>query len=185
MLVCIPCLHKTAKNMNTQICCSFVLCHVWLNSLRDAYVGRTKAFHWTPALKKKLTGRCSTAKDRSRCTIEPTMTVSVVFLLDLSPRMCAQTQRCVRAPAFRRLQRDLAEGVLASGDSFYIRLNLNVSSQSDTCSLTVRCDEVVHVLDTRPQGRSEWLCARVDPYTGADLADRGTIPSNTRYGEEH
>lgn len=97
--------------------------------------------------------------------------------------MCAQTQRCVCALAFRRLQRDLAEGVLASGDSFYIRLNLNISSQSDTCSLTVRCDEVVHVLDTRPQGRCEWLCTRVDPYTGADLADRGTIPSNTRYGK--
>ncbi|XP_068605496.1 caspase recruitment domain-containing protein 11 [Brachionichthys hirsutus] len=82
--------------------------------------------------------------------------------------------------SFRRLQRDLSEGVLTSGDSFYIRVNLNISSQSDSCSLSVRCDEVVHVLDTRPQGRSEWLCARVDPYTSSDLADHGTVPSNTR-----
>lgn len=89
------------------------------------------------------------------------------------------------ALAFRRLQRDVAEGVLASGDSFYIRVNLNISSQSDNCSLTVRCDEVVHVLDTRHQGGCEWLCARVDPYNGSDLADRGTVPSNSRYGEEH
>uniref|UniRef100_H3CEC5 Caspase recruitment domain family, member 11 n=1 Tax=Tetraodon nigroviridis TaxID=99883 RepID=H3CEC5_TETNG len=85
--------------------------------------------------------------------------------------------------SFRRLQRDLAEGTLASGDSFYIRVNLNVSSQSDSCSLSVHCDEIVHVLDTRYQNRCEWLCTRVDPYSGADLnrpTDRGTIPSNSR-----
>lgn len=84
-------------------------------------------------------------------------------------------------PAYRRLQRDLEDGTLASGDSFYIRVNLNISGQSDSCSLTVRCDEVVHVLDTRYQGRCEWMCARVDPFTGSDLLDRGTIPSNSRY----
>lgn len=83
--------------------------------------------------------------------------------------------------AFRRLQRDIAEGTLASGDSFYIRVNLNISGQSDSCSLSVRCDEVVHVLDTRHQSRCEWLCARVDPYTGSDLAEHGTIPSFSRY----
>lgn len=88
----------------------------------------------------------------------------------------------VHTPAYRRLQGDVADGTLASGDSFYIRVNLNISGQSDSCSLVVRCDEVVHVLDTRYQGRGEWLCARVDPYTGCDLAERGTLPSNSRYG---
>lgn len=97
--------------------------------------------------------------------------------------MCGSTHAYPSA-AFRRLQRDLAEGALASGDSFYIRVNLNVSSQSDSCSLSVHCDEIVHVLDTRYQNRCEWLCTRVDPYSGADLnrpMDRGTIPSNSRY----
>uniref|UniRef100_A0AAQ4PTF7 CARD domain-containing protein n=1 Tax=Gasterosteus aculeatus aculeatus TaxID=481459 RepID=A0AAQ4PTF7_GASAC len=82
--------------------------------------------------------------------------------------------------SYRRLQRDLAEGPLVSGDSFYIRVNLNISGQLDCCSLSVHCDEVVHVLDTRHQGRNEWLCARVNPYNGSDLAERGTIPSNSR-----
>ncbi|XP_071402218.1 caspase recruitment domain-containing protein 11 isoform X1 [Centroberyx affinis] len=82
--------------------------------------------------------------------------------------------------SYRRLQRDLADGSVASGDSFHIRVNLNISGQSDSCSLSVLCDEVVHVLDTRHQGRCEWLCSRVDPYTGSDLAERGTIPSNSR-----
>ncbi|XP_022074305.1 caspase recruitment domain-containing protein 11 isoform X1 [Acanthochromis polyacanthus] len=82
--------------------------------------------------------------------------------------------------SFQRLQRALADGTLASGDSFHIRVNLNISEQSDSCSLSVRCDEVVHVLDTRHQGRCEWLCARVDPYTGNDQADHGTLPSFSR-----
>uniref|UniRef100_A0A3B3BE21 Caspase recruitment domain family, member 11 n=1 Tax=Oryzias melastigma TaxID=30732 RepID=A0A3B3BE21_ORYME len=82
--------------------------------------------------------------------------------------------------AYRRLQRDLADGKLASGDSFYIRVNLNISGQADCCSLSVRCDEVVHVLDTRHQGLCQWLCSRVEPFSGSDLAERGTIPSNSR-----
>ncbi|XP_056143697.1 caspase recruitment domain-containing protein 11 [Lampris incognitus] len=82
--------------------------------------------------------------------------------------------------AYRRLQRDLAERVVVSGDSFHIRVNLNITGQSDCCSLSLFCDEVVHVLDTRHQSRCEWLCARVDRFTGSDLMDRGTIPSNSR-----
>ncbi|KAJ8389673.1 hypothetical protein AAFF_G00115490 [Aldrovandia affinis] len=80
---------------------------------------------------------------------------------------------------YRRLKKSLDEGTLVSGDSFYVRLNLNVSGQSDSCSLCVRCDEVVHVLDTRHQGRCEWLCARVDAFTSKDL-EKGTIPTFAR-----
>lgn len=82
--------------------------------------------------------------------------------------------------SYRRLQSNLSNGTLSSGDSFYIRVNLNICGQSDNCTMTVRCDEVVHVLDTRYQGHCQWLCARVDPYTGSDLTERGTIPSNSR-----
>ena len=160
-------------------------CSCVCGSLRDAYVESSIASHWTPALRRRPTGRCSTAPGPSGCTIAPTTTVSGI---PLGPLVCAELQTGVNSPpcrstAFRRLQRDLAEGALASGDSFYIRVNLNVSSQSDSCSLSVHCDEIVHVLDTRYQNRCEWLCTRVDPYSGADLTrpmDRGTIPSNSR-----
>ncbi|KAM9745126.1 caspase recruitment domain-containing protein 11 [Menidia menidia] len=81
---------------------------------------------------------------------------------------------------YHRFQSNLTDGKLASGDSFHIRVNLNISGQSDSCSLSLLCDEVVHVLDTRHQGHCEWMCARVDPYTGSDLAERGTIPSYSR-----
>uniref|UniRef100_A0A8C4FRS8 Caspase recruitment domain family member 11 n=1 Tax=Denticeps clupeoides TaxID=299321 RepID=A0A8C4FRS8_9TELE len=80
---------------------------------------------------------------------------------------------------YRRLQKDIEDGSVVSGDSFYIRANLNVSDKLDNCSLSVRCDEVLHVLDTMHQGKCEWLCSRVDAFSDKDL-DRGTIPSYTR-----
>ncbi|XP_060753355.1 caspase recruitment domain-containing protein 11 isoform X1 [Tachysurus vachellii] len=80
---------------------------------------------------------------------------------------------------YRRLLKDIEEGRVVSGDSFYIRANLNISGQLDSCSLSVHCDEVLHVLDTRYQGKCEWLCARVDPYMDKDL-EKGTIPSYSR-----
>ncbi|XP_045569581.1 caspase recruitment domain-containing protein 11 [Salmo salar] len=81
---------------------------------------------------------------------------------------------------YRRLQSDLSEGTVTSGDSFYIRINFNISGQSDTCSLSLLCDEVVHVLDTMHQGKWEWLCSRVEPYSGTDQSEKGTIPSYSR-----
>ncbi|VCW76335.1 unnamed protein product [Gulo gulo] len=80
---------------------------------------------------------------------------------------------------YRKLLKDMEEGLITSGDSFYIRLNLNISSQLDACSLSLKCDDVVHVRDTMYQDRYEWLCARVDPFTDHDL-DVGTIPSYSR-----
>ncbi|KAL4624414.1 caspase recruitment domain-containing protein 11-like [Arapaima gigas] len=80
---------------------------------------------------------------------------------------------------YRKLLKEMDEGNLTSGDSFYIRVNLNVSGPPDGCSMCVRCDEVLHVLDTMHQGMFEWLCARVDMVTNKDL-EKGTMPSYTR-----
>ncbi|XP_066496633.1 caspase recruitment domain-containing protein 11 [Tiliqua scincoides] len=80
---------------------------------------------------------------------------------------------------YRKLLSDIKEGLVASGDSFYIRLNLSISSQLDCCSLSVNCDEIVHVLDTMHQGKCEWLCAQIDPFTDKDL-ETGTLPNLSR-----
>lgn len=87
------------------------------------------------------------------------------------------------SPGYRKLLKDMDEGLITSGDSFYIRLNLNISSQLDACSMSLKCDDVVHVRDTMYQDRHEWLCARVDPFTDHDL-DLGTIPSYSRCGRD-
>ncbi|XP_037669570.1 caspase recruitment domain-containing protein 11 isoform X3 [Choloepus didactylus] len=85
----------------------------------------------------------------------------------------------VNHEGYRKLLKDVEEGLITSGDSFYVRLNLNISSQLDACSLSLKCDDVVHIRDTMYQDRHEWLCARVDPFTDQDL-DSGTIPSYSR-----
>ncbi|XP_045397189.1 caspase recruitment domain-containing protein 11 isoform X2 [Lemur catta] len=85
----------------------------------------------------------------------------------------------VNQEGYRKLLKDMEEGLITSGDSFYIRLNLNISSQLDACTMSLKCDDVVHVRDTMYQDRHEWLCARVDLFTDQDL-DVGTIPSYSR-----
>nr|XP_020014804.1 caspase recruitment domain-containing protein 11-like [Castor canadensis] len=85
----------------------------------------------------------------------------------------------VNHEGYHKLLKDMEDGLVTSGDSFYIRLNLNISSQLDACSLSLKCGDIVHVRDTMFQDRHEWLCARVDPFTDQDL-DMGTIPSYSR-----
>ncbi|RXM36662.1 Caspase recruitment domain-containing protein 11 [Acipenser ruthenus] len=80
---------------------------------------------------------------------------------------------------YRKLRKELDDGSVTSGDSFYVRLNLNISGQTDSCSLSMKCDEIVHVLDTMYQEKSEWLCARVDPCNDKDM-EKGTLPSYSR-----
>ncbi|XP_032868934.1 caspase recruitment domain-containing protein 11-like [Amblyraja radiata] len=66
-----------------------------------------------------------------------------------------------------------------NGNSFYIRVNLNILGQVDSCSLQVKCDEILHILNTACPPGSDWLCARVDPVTMSDQ-EQGTIPSANR-----
>lgn len=56
-----------------------VFCCDWLISWRGAYEGKAKAFHWTPAPRKRPTGRYSTALDQSSCTFGLTLMVNCVF----------------------------------------------------------------------------------------------------------
>ncbi|XP_006859844.1 PREDICTED: caspase recruitment domain-containing protein 11 [Chrysochloris asiatica] len=85
----------------------------------------------------------------------------------------------VNHEGYQKLLKDMEEGLITSGDSFYIRLNLNISGQLDACSMSLKCDDIVHVHDTMYQDRHEWLCARVDLFTNHEL-DMGTIPSYSR-----
>ncbi|XP_039216694.1 caspase recruitment domain-containing protein 11 isoform X4 [Crotalus tigris] len=80
---------------------------------------------------------------------------------------------------YRTLLSEMEEGLITSGDSFYIRLNLSISSHLDCCSLSVKCDEILHVLDTMYQGKCEWFCARVHPVTNKD-EETGTVPNYSR-----
>ncbi|XP_072348650.1 caspase recruitment domain-containing protein 11-like [Scyliorhinus torazame] len=81
----------------------------------------------------------------------------------------------------RKLERVLEgeEDERMARGSFYIRVNLNILGQVDSCSLQVKCDEILHVLDMAHHTNYEWLCARVNPFTMEDV-EQGTIPSYNR-----
>ncbi|XP_078387719.1 caspase recruitment domain-containing protein 11-like [Cetorhinus maximus] len=80
---------------------------------------------------------------------------------------------------YRKLERVLEDKESVARGSFYIRVNLNILGKVDSCSLQVKCDEILHVLDTVQHTKYEWLCARVDPFTMKDM-EQGTIPSYSR-----
>ncbi|XP_061702184.1 LOW QUALITY PROTEIN: caspase recruitment domain-containing protein 10 [Syngnathoides biaculeatus] len=64
-------------------------------------------------------------------------------------------------------------------DSFYVRVNLNIEPLGDPPSLSVSCDDIIHVTDTRCNGKYHWHCSLVDPLT-ADLLLAGNMPNYNR-----
>lgn len=80
---------------------------------------------------------------------------------------------------YSRLMAELSSPSFAGADSFYVRVNLDLSSHGDPPCLCVQCDDVLHVTDTRYNGKYQWRCARVDKHTGAPL-QTGAVPNYNR-----
>ncbi|XDV12119.1 hypothetical protein PO909_000849, partial [Leuciscus waleckii] len=80
---------------------------------------------------------------------------------------------------YSRLMAELSSPSFTGADSFYVRVNLDLSSHGDPPCLRVRCDDVLHVTDTRYNGKYQWRCVRVDKHTGAPL-QAGAVPNYNR-----
>ncbi|XP_067311065.1 caspase recruitment domain-containing protein 10 [Pseudorasbora parva] len=80
---------------------------------------------------------------------------------------------------YSRLLAELSSPSFTGADSFYVRVNLDLSSHGDPLCLRVRCDDVLHVTDTRYNGKYQWRCVRVDKHTGAPLQG-GAVPNYNR-----
>ncbi|XP_034566840.1 caspase recruitment domain-containing protein 10-like [Notolabrus celidotus] len=64
-------------------------------------------------------------------------------------------------------------------DSFYVRVNLNMEPHGEPPSQSVTCDDIMHVTDTRFNGKYHWSCSLVDPRT-AKPVQTGTMPNYNR-----
>uniref|UniRef100_UPI0037E872C9 caspase recruitment domain-containing protein 10 n=1 Tax=Semicossyphus pulcher TaxID=241346 RepID=UPI0037E872C9 len=64
-------------------------------------------------------------------------------------------------------------------DSFYVRVNLNMEPHGDLPFLSVSCDDIMHVTDTKYNGKYHWRCSLVDPRTAKPL-QTGTMPNYNR-----
>lgn len=82
--------------------------------------------------------------------------------------------------AYSRLCTQLASPSSSGCDSFYVRVNMDLDPHGDPPCLGVRCDDILHVMDTLYNGKYQWHCARVDPHTAKHL-QAGVVPNYNRY----
>ncbi|XP_076021198.1 caspase recruitment domain-containing protein 10 isoform X2 [Genypterus blacodes] len=81
--------------------------------------------------------------------------------------------------AYSKLCSQLSSPTCGGVDSFYVRVNLTMDPRGDPPSLNVRCDDIIHVTDTRYNGRYHWRCSLVDSCTAKTLQE-GTMPNYNR-----
>lgn len=87
---------------------------------------------------------------------------------------------CFLSSAYSKLCSQLSSPIFKGADSFYVRVNLNMEPHGDPPSLGVSCDDIIHVTDTRYNGKYHWRCSLVDPLTAKPL-QAGTMPNYNRY----
>ncbi|XP_070836737.1 caspase recruitment domain-containing protein 10 [Chaetodon trifascialis] len=81
--------------------------------------------------------------------------------------------------AYAKLCAQLSAPNFMGADSFYVRVNLNMEPLGDPPSLGVSCDDIIHVTDTKYNGKYHWRCSLVDPHTAKPL-QAGTMPNYNR-----
>ncbi|XP_060946543.1 caspase recruitment domain-containing protein 10 isoform X3 [Limanda limanda] len=85
----------------------------------------------------------------------------------------------VNPEAYSKLCSQLQSSTFIGADSFYVRVNLNMEAHGDPPSLSVACDDIIHVTDTRYKGKYHWNCSLVDPQTAKHL-QKGSMPNYNR-----
>ncbi|XP_070683664.1 caspase recruitment domain-containing protein 14 [Pempheris klunzingeri] len=80
---------------------------------------------------------------------------------------------------YEALLQQLQNSETASGDSFYVRVNLSLPA-GPTGTLDVSCNDILHVTNTRPAGTEDsWHASQVHPCQLLDLQS-GTVPNYYR-----
>ena len=86
---------------------------------------------------------------------------------------------CFLSSAYNELCSQISSPTFMGADSFYVRVNLSIEPLDDPPSLGVSCDDIIHVTDTRYNGKYHWRCSLVDPRTAKHL-QAGTMPNYNR-----
>uniref|UniRef100_UPI003AAB36ED caspase recruitment domain-containing protein 10 n=1 Tax=Centroberyx gerrardi TaxID=166262 RepID=UPI003AAB36ED len=81
--------------------------------------------------------------------------------------------------AYSKLSSQLSLPTFLGADSFYVRVNLDMDPHGDPPCLGVCCDDIIHVTDTRYNGKYQWRCSLVDPRTAKPL-QAGAMPNYNR-----
>ncbi|XP_056405888.1 caspase recruitment domain-containing protein 14 [Hyla sarda] len=87
---------------------------------------------------------------------------------------CGLSVRC-NMDDYRKLLSNLDGGLLTSGDSFYVRVNLSMPARVEG-GLQVKCGDILHITHTMYKNRCQWFAQRVNAYTMKD-GESGIIPN--------
>ncbi|XP_076866506.1 caspase recruitment domain-containing protein 11 isoform X2 [Brachyhypopomus gauderio] len=80
---------------------------------------------------------------------------------------------------YSRLSSELSSPSFTGADSFYVRVNLDLCPHGDLPCLRASCNDILHVTDTRYNGKYQWRCSRVDTPTTKPL-QTGAVPNYNR-----
>ncbi|KAM3864409.1 caspase recruitment domain-containing protein 10 [Diretmus argenteus] len=81
--------------------------------------------------------------------------------------------------AYSQLCSQLSSPTFLGADSFYVRVNLDMDPHGEPPCLGVCCEDIIHVTDTRYNGKYQWRCSLVDPCTAKPL-QVGAMPNYNR-----
>ncbi|XP_069608527.1 caspase recruitment domain-containing protein 14 [Ranitomeya imitator] len=87
---------------------------------------------------------------------------------------CSLSVRC-NMDDYRKLLNNIENGLLTSGDSFYVHVNLSMPARVEG-GLQVKCGEILHITDTMYKNRCQWFAHRVNAYNMKD-GESGIIPN--------
>ncbi|KAL6460951.1 hypothetical protein MHYP_G00309170 [Metynnis hypsauchen] len=80
---------------------------------------------------------------------------------------------------YSRLSSELSSPSFTGADSFYVRVNLDLCNYGDPPCLRVSCNDILHVTDTRYNGKYQWRCTHVVTHSAKPLQP-GAVPNYNR-----
>ncbi|XP_036420892.1 caspase recruitment domain-containing protein 10 isoform X2 [Colossoma macropomum] len=80
---------------------------------------------------------------------------------------------------YSSLSSELSSPSFTGADSFHVRVNLDLCPYGDPPCLRVSCNDILHVTDTRYNGKYQWRCTRVDTHSAKPLQP-GAVPNYNR-----
>ncbi|XP_063057693.1 caspase recruitment domain-containing protein 14 [Engraulis encrasicolus] len=81
--------------------------------------------------------------------------------------------------AYDSLLLQLKEGVVSSGDSFYVRVNMAVAAGTTPGALSIKCNDILHVTNTCHGSEGSWWASLVHSCQLLDLKG-GSVPNYYR-----
>ncbi|KAG9350437.1 hypothetical protein JZ751_026799 [Albula glossodonta] len=121
--------------------------------------------------------RCEQGQRALRMVLEDSTLEEALWALGQVQGFCHLSLR-PNQDGYEKLLHQLQCGEATSGDSFYVRVNMSLPG---TCSgaLTVTCNDILHVTNTRHGTDGSWKASHVHPCQLQDLKS-GTLPNYYR-----